>query len=240
VQGKPSFQALQHRASTRLVVAYYVFDVLDVNGESLMQHPLDDRRRHLAALNLVSPVLLSESLPGSPAQIVRAIKKLKLEGVVAKRRDSIYRPGKRTDDWIKVRFGHRQEFVVGGYRPNGHSFDALIVGYYDQRTLRFAAKVRAGFTAAIRRQLVESLWRLNVDQCPFDDLPMTKHARWGNISPRKIWPTCNGRSRRSSLKCHLWNGHTPACSDIRRSSRFAMTSWRVTFVATRCLRRSFR
>jgi ATP-dependent DNA ligase len=60
----------------------------------------------------------------------------------------MYRPGKRSDDWVKVRFGNRQEFVVGGYRPSGDSFDALIVR-----------------------------WRR--DRCPFADLPVTKHGRWG-------------------------------------------------------------
>jgi bifunctional non-homologous end joining protein LigD len=112
--GRPSFQALQHRATTPLALAFYVFDVLAVNGRDYTQQPLAERRRALASLDLVSPALLSEPLPGTPTQIIKAIKKLKLEGVVAKRQDSRYRPGKSSDDWVKVRFGNRQEFVVGG------------------------------------------------------------------------------------------------------------------------------
>lgn len=124
-------------------------------------------------------MLVSEPLPGTPKQIVKAIQGLKLEGILAKRRGSIYRPGKRSDDWVKVRFGNRQEFVVGGYRGSGDTFDALIVGYYEKRQLLFAAKLRAGFTPAVRRALLELLRPLAVDHCPFADLPVTKHGRWG-------------------------------------------------------------
>src|SRR5207249_3503655 len=80
------------------------------------------------------------------AAIQRAIRQLGLEGVVAKRRSSIYQPGKRTGTWVKVKFNRRQEFVVGGFKPNGANFDSLLVGYYEGRDLYFAGKIRAGFT----------------------------------------------------------------------------------------------
>src|SRR5207248_4214479 len=97
-----------------------------------------------------SPVLLSDALPGTVAAIQRAVRRLGLEGVVAKRRSSIYQPGKRTRAWVKVKFNRRQEFVVGGFKPNATNFDSLLVGYYDRRDLYFAGKVRAGFTPASR------------------------------------------------------------------------------------------
>ena len=81
-----------------------------------------------------------------------------LEGVIAKRRDSTYQPGDRSRDWLKLKLDLQQEFVVGGYRPIGSdSFDALLVGYYEGKSLCFAGKVRAGFVPHTRRELLKQL-----------------------------------------------------------------------------------
>jgi ATP-dependent DNA ligase len=88
--GRPSFQALQHRATTHLTLAYYAFDLLELDGESWIRQPLAARRRRLAELVAGSTVLLSEPLPGTVADIERAIRRLGLEGVVAKRGTSVY------------------------------------------------------------------------------------------------------------------------------------------------------
>src|SRR2546426_202652 len=77
----------------------------------------------------------------------REVRRLRLEGVIAKRRDSPYLPGQRSDAWVKVKFSPSQEFVIGGYTPTAASFDAVLVGYYDRKRLSFAGKVRAGFTS---------------------------------------------------------------------------------------------
>ena len=177
--GRPSFQALQHRASSSLAIAYYVFDVLAIDGRDLTPVPLDSRRVELRKLKLPSPLLLSDALPGTADEIVRAVQALKLEGVMAKRRESVYRPGQRSHDWVKVRFGNRQEFVVGGYRPEGKSFDALVVGYYDGQRLLYASKVHAGFTPAVKRALLGVLPSLHIQECPFANLPVAKRGRWG-------------------------------------------------------------
>ena len=95
----------------------------------------------------------SEPLPGTPLQIEAAVRKLKLEGVVAKRRDSQYEPGKRGRAWVKVKFNRRQEFVIGGFKPNATNFESLLVGYYQGAKLHFASKVRAGLTAHVRAEL---------------------------------------------------------------------------------------
>jgi bifunctional non-homologous end joining protein LigD len=115
--GRPSFQALQHRGTGGLAIVYYVFDVLRIGHESLLRQPLEARRERLRLAVLGSSVLLSEPLPGSADRIEREIRKLGLEGVVAKRRDSVYQPGERTPDWVKVTFNQHQEFVIGGYSP---------------------------------------------------------------------------------------------------------------------------
>jgi bifunctional non-homologous end joining protein LigD len=128
--GRPSFQALQHRRTTSLAVVYYAFDLLQVGEELLLDKPLDERRHGLKKLvTKANPaILLSEPLPGSAEQIEHEIRQLGLEGIVAKRRDSTYRPGQRSHEWVKVKFSPQQEFVIGGYKPSGANFDSILVG----------------------------------------------------------------------------------------------------------------
>jgi DNA ligase D-like protein (predicted ligase) len=175
--GRPSFQALHHQAPAALV--YYVFDVLHLNGRSLIDVSLGERRQHLPAIVAGTPVLLSEPLPGSPDDIARAVRALGLEGVVAKRADSRYEAGRRSGAWVKVRFNLRQEFVVGGYKPLGGSFDSLLTGYYEGRKLLYAGKVRAGLTPQKRAMLFDLLRPLESTRCPFANLPNTKSSHWG-------------------------------------------------------------
>jgi len=180
--GRPSFQALQHRAShPKHWIVFYAFDVLYLNGRDLMGEPLVKRRANLPEIIGQNPtVRISRDLPGSAAAIVQALRAAGIEGVVAKRRDSSYQPGERNDDWVKLKLEQQQELVIGGYRPQGSTgLDALLVGYYEGRTLRFAGKVRAGFTPHIRRELVERLKPLATAGCPFANLPDTSTGRWG-------------------------------------------------------------
>jgi bifunctional non-homologous end joining protein LigD len=179
LEGRPSFQALQHRSTAGLIV-YYAFDVLTVGKESLLQQSLAARRQRLKLLTLGSGVLRSEPLPGSPHRIEREVRRLGLEGVVAKRKDSPYRPGQRTDDWVKVKFSKRQEFVIGGFKPGGTTFDSILVGYYDGSQLYFAGKVRAGLTPYVRAELAARLQPLMTPRCPFVNLPnSTGRSHWG-------------------------------------------------------------
>lgn len=179
--GRPSFQALQHRRTGALAVAYFAFDVLEIDRKSLLGTPLDARRVRLRQI-VTRPgiVMLSEPLPGSPVEIEREIRRMRLEGVIAKRRDSIYRPGQRSDAWVKVKFSPRQEFVVGGFKPSGATFDSILVGYYDRRKLYFAGKVRAGFTPRMRAELFRRIAGTPVRTCPFVNLPnSTGRSHWG-------------------------------------------------------------
>src|SRR6185503_10157601 len=97
----------------------------------------------------------------------------------AKRRSSRYEPGKRTGAWQKFKLQHRQEFVIGGYKPENRTFQSLVVGYYDNDILKFAARVRAGFTAAQRAAVFGRLKPLAAARCPFGDLPTGKTSHWG-------------------------------------------------------------
>ena len=176
-QGRPSFQALHHQAAQ--VVVYYAFDLLLIGHRDLTRDPLDARRELLAAAAAGTSILLSEPLPGTPAQIERAVRELGLEGVVAKRRSSRYEAGRRSDKWLKVKFSRRQEFAVGGYKPANNGFDSVLVGYYEGKRLYYAGKVRAGFTAHSRGELMRRLAPLGRRSCPFVNLPSTRSSHWG-------------------------------------------------------------
>lgn len=178
--GHPSFQALQHRdAHPGHAVVFYAFDLLHLDGDDLTLRSLEDRRAQLPAVVTGSGILLSESLRGSLAQIIAAVRGLGLEGVVAKRKDSRYLAGQRSDAWLKLKLDLQQEFVIGGYRTGPHGVDALLVGYYERRQLRFAGKVRAGFTPHLRREVAAQLQRHHASMCPFLDLPNSKPSHWG-------------------------------------------------------------
>jgi bifunctional non-homologous end joining protein LigD len=179
-QGVPSFQALQHRATKGLAIVFYAFDLLQLGSTDFRRQPLSARRRALHQLAFAGPILLSEPLPGSPDQIEAAVRTAGLEGVVAKRVDSIYEAGKRSDAWIKVKFNRRQEFVVAGYKPAGAGFDSILVGFYEGRRLLFAGKVRAGFIGYTRSEVFDRIRRSEVATCPFANLPnSTGRSHWG-------------------------------------------------------------
>jgi len=95
---------------------------------------------------------LSETLDAKPSDLISAAKELHLEGVVAKRKDSLYESGKRTGAWVKYKINRSQDFVIGGYTP-GYPLDAVIVGYYEGDRLIYVAKTRNGFVPAVRRDV---------------------------------------------------------------------------------------
>jgi bifunctional non-homologous end joining protein LigD len=175
--GRPSFQALHHQATRHVV--YYAFDILHLDGRDLIALPLADRRELLSEVVSGSQLLLSEPLPGSADEIATAVRAMQLEGVVAKRRASVYQPGKRSHSWIKVKFNQQDRFVVGGFTPRGASLDSLLVGTTNGRALLFAGKVRAGLTARLREELMRRLAPLSTAVCPFDDLPRSSRGHWG-------------------------------------------------------------
>jgi ATP-dependent DNA ligase len=115
----------------------------------------------------------------SAAHMLKFVKLHGLEGVIAKRSDGIYEPGKRTGSWSKHRINLGQEFVVGGYTPGTHGFDALIVGFYRGNDLIYAARVRAGFIPGTRREVFAQIKAFKTSKCPFVNLPETSEGRWG-------------------------------------------------------------
>ena len=180
--GRPSFQALQHRTShPKHRIVFYAFDVLHLDGRDLMNEPLLRRRARLPKIiGEDATIRLSRDLPGSVADIVRTLRAAGIEGVVAKRKRSTYQPGERSSDWVKLKLEQQQEFVIGGYRPEGSAgLDALLLGYYEGKKLQFAGKVRAGMIPHIRREVLELLKPLATPVCPFANLPDVSAGHWG-------------------------------------------------------------
>jgi len=182
LDGRPSFQALQHRGShPEHRIVFYVFDLLHLDGRDMTGEPLMTRRTRLPkVVGKDVTIRLTRDLPGSVAEIVRALKAAGIEGVVAKRKDSTYQPGERSNDWVKLKLERQQELVIGGYRPAGAAgLDALLVGYYEGKSLLFAGKVRAGFIPHVRREVLAKLRPLATSQCPFANLPDESSGHWG-------------------------------------------------------------
>jgi bifunctional non-homologous end joining protein LigD len=171
--GKPSFGRLQSRmhvateaAARRRVkdcpVAYIVFDLLWLDGHSLMDLPYEERRARLRELELQGPHWQTpDHVVGNGAAVLEASRASGLEGVVAKRLDSPYLPGRRSPCWLKVKNVLREDVVVGGWLPGEgkrrNRIGALLVGVPDDGRLRFAGRVGTGFTEAELTFLAKTL-----------------------------------------------------------------------------------
>ncbi|PYU19289.1 MAG: ATP-dependent DNA ligase, partial [Acidobacteria bacterium] len=179
--GRPNFHLLQHYRSQASRIRYFIFDLLVCKDRDLTRLPLIERRELMkAVLELRSPrIRISEQFETSASKVLAAVREQKLEGIVAKRKDSLYESGKRTGLWVKYRVTRGQEFVIGGYIPGPHGFDSLIVGYYRDKDLIYVASVRNGFVPALRRQVFEKIRGLVSPEIPFANLPDERPSRWG-------------------------------------------------------------
>jgi ATP-dependent DNA ligase len=137
------------------------------------------------------PLRLSPLLRAPSGQVLEAVRKLGLEGVVGKRIGSIYEAGERSGAWIKHRTNMEQEFVIGGYIPGSHGFDALLVGVYENKRLIFVAKVKDGFVPRIRDEIFPALQKLRVVHCPFKNLPEKRASRWGESLTAEKMKQCH-------------------------------------------------
>jgi len=180
--GRPSFNALQNYGSSAIPLFYYVFDVLILAGEDITSEPLARRRELLQTQvlpKLDEPIRESPILDASLPDLIRSVKAQGLEGIVAKRLDSRYEPGLRSGMWQKMRVNQGQEFVIGGYTASAKNFDALIFGYYKDNQLIYAARTRNGFTPASREKLFRQIRGMEINRCPFANLPEARSGRWG-------------------------------------------------------------
>jgi bifunctional non-homologous end joining protein LigD len=189
--GRTSFQALQaERGGANL--AYFVFDLLALDGEDLTRLPLDERKARLAALverKRARPGLIrySDHVVGSGREFFALACQRGLEGIISKRRDQAYTPG-RGPGWQKTKCLLRQELVVGGFTEPERSrvgIGALLVGYYDGARLAYAGKVGTGYSHAMLRELRAMLEPLERAASPFSPVPA---RAWTGASRRWVAP----------------------------------------------------
>jgi ATP-dependent DNA ligase len=200
-----------------------------------MTEPLSKRRELLETHvlpKLIEPIRYSPQLTAALPDLIRSVKVQGLEGLIAKRRDSVYEPGLRSGAWRKMRINQGQEFVVAGYTPSPKNFDALVIGYYDSARLIYVARTRNGFTPASRGELFKKIEPLKTETCPFANLPEKKSGRWG------AGLTAGKMAERCWLKpvlvgnLNLSNGQATITCDIVASFRCGMTNRREKFSET--------
>ena len=190
-RGEPDFALLQARIKGKrqggvpTPFVYEAFDLMWLDGRSLIAEPLEIRRRLLKDVLRADPrVRLSEDIAAEGIAFFEAARVRQLEGIMAKDRRSTYAPGKRSMAWQKVKIRPEQELVVGGWtKGTGKAVElgALLVGVYEDGQLRYAGKVGAGFNDAIRSELLAALSPLASQDQPFADAPpraVAKSALW--------------------------------------------------------------
>ncbi len=184
-EGRSSFQLLQARDMERRKspVYFYAFDLLQLDGGSLIALPLKARKDVLEKLcaDAGDPIRYSAEIGDDARALLEEVKRRGLEGIVAKQRNSVYEPGRRSGAWIKLKCVNEQEFVIGGYTPPEGSrkyFGAILVGYYKENRLMFAGKVGTGFTANSLSMLHKKFRAEERDDCPFEDLPSKQNGKW--------------------------------------------------------------
>ncbi len=203
--GRPDFSLLQDRTGLRgleaatgrrdpdaarpteaeraaIPIVFMAFDLLHLDGRSLLDVPLEERKRALRrALRPHPLVRYASHVLGEGVAFTHAAAEQGLEGVVAKRRSSRYEPGRRSRDWLKVKLRMEQELVVVGWLPGQGSSAALgslVVAVHDGERLRHAGQVGSGISEATRRELLAKLEPIRRPDSPLDPVPRLPDARW--------------------------------------------------------------
>jgi bifunctional non-homologous end joining protein LigD len=193
---KASFQLLQAYGKSKATpLIYYAFDLLNLEGKDLRGRPLVERRKLLAKLLEKAPdnIRFSEELRGNRDRLLEVAHQFQLEGLVAKRPDSLYESGRRSGAWVKVKLTQEQEFVIGGYtQPEGsrNYFGSLLVGHYEGGRLLFAGRVGTGFSHKLLKELHNGLQKIRRDSCPFVNLPEKRRGRWGQSITPAVMKRC--------------------------------------------------
>jgi bifunctional non-homologous end joining protein LigD len=187
--GVPDFSLLQeritaYRSAKPAALVFQAFDLLYLDGRSLVDVPLEQRKKLLRlVLRENRRVRFASHVETEGLAFFEAAKKQGVEGVVAKHRRSRYEPGRRATTWLKIKIRPEQELVVGGWTPGegkASELGAVVVGVYEGDKLRFAGKVGSGFDARWRRELRRRLDELATEEPPFDPPPPTDYrGRWG-------------------------------------------------------------
>jgi bifunctional non-homologous end joining protein LigD len=175
-KGISNFGDLQNwRSEADGELILYLFDVLWLDGYDLMNLPLTYRKEILQAIIPSSnSIRLSESFEAGAKEFFEVAKSLNLEGIIAKRADSIYLPEKRSKDWLKIKTGKRQEVIIGGFTNNEGSnkpFSALLVGVNNNGKLVYTGKIGTGFSVKQQNEMMQEFRPLIINKAPFDQEP---------------------------------------------------------------------
>ncbi len=212
--GVPNFHEMQNRGRGSRV-EFWAFDVLYLDGRSLLRASYRDRRKVLEMLGAGSDLIVPELLPGDGAQALEHSGKRGWEGVIAKRRDSTYQPGRRSSSWIKDKHWNTQEVVIGGWKAGEggrtSGIGSLLMGIPTANGLHFAGRVGTGFTERDLANLKKTLAPLHTDESPFrPPLPRSEARGVTYVEPVLVgevryseW-TPDNRLRQSS-----WRGLRP-------------------------------
>lgn len=217
-RGRPDFGLLQSVATGDLdagevTLRYMVFDILQLDGRSLVRRTYDERREALrAAVEEGEFVTVPPAHSGTLAQAEKVSRELGLEGVVAKRRDATYLPGRRGSAWVKLKFQHHQEVVVVGARHGkggrAGGIGSLLVAVPDEEgVLRYAGRVGTGFTDAGLRDVEKLLRPLERETPPVDDVPAEDQSDAWWVTPRLVGEvSVAGRTHQGRVRQASWRG----------------------------------
>ena len=175
-KGMADFSSLQGwRSEADGQLMYYVFDILWYEGKDLMKLPLHQRREILkAVLPQSESIKISENFETNGIEFFKLAEEMALEGIMAKKTESLYYPGIRSKDWLKIKTEERQEVVIGGFTKNENSakkFSSLLVGVFKNKQLIFTGKIGTGFTMKLQNELMQKFEPLIISNCPFKNEP---------------------------------------------------------------------
>jgi len=190
-KGMPSFQLLQQYGETKVPLTYYVFDCLYLDGKSLEDRPLLERKEILKELLPESDLIkYCDHVAGKGIAFFDAAKKQKLEGIIAKRADSYYYEGVRTNDWLKIKNVYTEEAIIAGYtEPRGGRkyFGALVLAQYNKGKLEYIGHTGTGFDDVTLKEVYNKLLLIETDKSPFEQkIKVNSQVHW--VKPELV---CN-------------------------------------------------
>lgn len=177
-QGKPNFQFLQQIGDNPdAALIYHVFDLLWLNGHSTEDLPLIQRKELLKeALTEADHIKYCDHIPEKGIEFFAQMRKMQLEGMIAKRAESLYIENHRTNDWLKIKFSNTEEVIICGFtEPRGSrkNFGALILGKYLNGKLTYCGHTGTGFNTTALKELYQRLHKLAIQSSPFETIPKT-------------------------------------------------------------------
>jgi bifunctional non-homologous end joining protein LigD len=189
-KGISNFGSLQNwRSEADGALFYYVFDMMWLNGYDLKSLPLT-KRREILKDNLPNEniIRLSENFETSAIEFLETASQMGMEGIIAKKEDSVYIEGDRTREWLKIKSNKRHEVVIGGFTKNegtGKTFSALLVGVFDNGRLDYMGKIGTGFNDKMQKEMMAKMKKLETKKIPFTEVPdVNKPSRFRPNPPK--------------------------------------------------------